>query len=102
MDLATYFIVHRSHGDSKDALAPLQQINDLLWARCSVDGGSITQEGDVLFTPLLPYLLLQLLKRGADLVETGTCILEAFDNAECHDIAKGVQPLCTGTGRLLH
>ena len=86
--------------DAEDALAALQQVDDLVVAGALVDAGAVAHQRDP--GQVVGAALAQVLHRGADLLQRDAGVQEPLDHLEQQDVAEGVEPLGAGAGGAAH
>ena len=90
LDLVPY----ASHGDAENALAALDEIDDLVGAGALVHGSAIAHQGDG--GQVLHPSFMKGVDRCADLLEGDTGVEQSLDDLEQQNVAEGVQALRAG------
>ena len=94
------FAPDAANRDTKDALASLNQVDNLARGGTFVDGGTVTHQGDV--RKVVNAAGTQMLDGGANLLQGHAGVEQSLHNLEYEHIAEAVEALGTGSGGATH
>src|SRR4051794_19834099 len=82
--------------DAEDALATLEEVDDLVVAGALVDAGAVAHQGDA--GQVVGAAGPQVRDGGADLLQRDAGVEQTLDDLEDQDVAEAVEALGAGTG----
>src|SRR5215207_4367748 len=87
---------HPADRDAEDALAALDQVDDLVGRRALVDAGPVAHQGDL--GQVVDPPLAEVADGGADVLQRYPGVEQPLDDLEHEDVAEAVEALAAGAG----